>query len=256
MSFWSNPIGSIEGEVSHITKSFGGEISHITKSVEGETHHIVKDVGGELSKARSGLGHFYAYVARPAIPILATIGATVIPGLQPALPYLLSYDVGDYGHTIATGGIGSIEKANNIGNIEAGIITAGAYGIGSVINTALESGVLNNNIGGIGGVYHDILKVGGDASMVLGGAEAGLGLYNDIRKVGHQPTVNILGQEQNPYPIDRFENYQTKKQNDSIAGPATGPGKGGGVGIGGNHSINKMWEILAIIATGAIIIGE
>ena len=124
MSWFSSIVGDISGEVSHIASSIGGEVSHITSSIGGEVSHIATSVAGEV-------GTVYAHVIRPALPIIATgISAVVAPYTT---PYLMSADIGIYGHGALTGGIQGVINPT-LGSYEAGAVTAALYGAGQLYN--------------------------------------------------------------------------------------------------------------------------
>ena len=113
MSWFSSIVGDITGEVSHIANSVAGEVSHIANSVAGE------------------VGTVYAHVIRPALPIIATGISTIVAPV--ATPYLLSADIGIYGHGALTGGIQGVINPT-LGSYEAGALTAGLYGAGQLYN--------------------------------------------------------------------------------------------------------------------------
>ena len=108
--------------LSSVISDIGGEISHIASSVGGEISHIASSVGGEV-------GTVYAHVIRPALPIIATGISTVVAPF--ATPYLLSADIGIYGHGALTGGIQGVINPT-LGSYEAGALTAGLYGAGQL----------------------------------------------------------------------------------------------------------------------------
>ena len=124
MSWFSSVISDITGEVSHIVNSVAGEVSHVATSVAGEVSHVATSVAGEV-------GTVYAHVIRPALPIIATGISTVIAPV--ATPYLLSADIGIYGHGALTGGIQGVINPT-LGSYEAGAATAALYGAGQLYN--------------------------------------------------------------------------------------------------------------------------
>ncbi len=264
MSFWNDPLGAVTGE-----------FNHIAKSVEGEGNTIRHDVGADLSKARAGLGHFYAYVARPAIPIIATVGAFVVPGLQVALPYLLSYDTGAYGHALATQGISGLENVNSRGNIEAGLITTATYGglqllgygasgplnaSSGMNSTQVTEGLENSSFdpltqtplevaeSGINDIYQTGKSLFGLAESGIGLAGSGLSAYNSLRSSAGQKPVNIEGQiGYTPGTAQKG----TQQQN--VSGQSENPSfAGGGFGKENNGNDNLAWTVAIALGVAAL----
>lgn len=262
MSWFSSVFNNIGGEVSHIVSSVGGEVSHIGQSVGGE------------------VGTVYAHVVRPALPIIATVASTVIPGAQFATPYLVSADIGTYGHAALTGGTAGLINPN-LGDYEAGAVAAAVYGAGNLYTTATTGGTagisstqLTENLANptynpisntfanpltelgysANSVYNTFGGVGKDLLSVSGLAGAGLTALNSTRQAVGQPTVNILGQIQ---PAGATANglpgaaQQAQSQQGGSSAALTGAA-GGGVGLAGSAS-NQTGLIALAVLGGALI---
>ena len=265
MSWFSSIISNIGGEISHIASSVGGEVSHIASSVGGEVSHIASSVGGEV-------GNVYAHVIRPALPIIATGLSTIFAPV--ATPYLLSSDIGIYGHAALTQGISGVINPN-LGDYEAGAIAAATYGAGQLYSsitapaastatgtsTQLLENLSNpsynplnpiNNLGSaVSSVYNTFSGVGKDLLGVAGMAGTGLSAYNLLRTSAGQPAVNILGQIQ-PNGLPGAAQAQ-QGQSGSTTG-VVGVG-GGGIGLTGSSS-EQLLEIAAIAVIGGAILAS
>ena len=270
MSWFSSIVSGITGEVSHIAQSVGGEVSHATKSVGGE------------------VGNIYAHVVRPALPIVATLASTVIPGAQVATPYLIAADVGTYSHAALTGGFHGLTEPN-LGDYEAGAAAAAIYGTGQVYSaatsatggTAVNSTQLLTNLGNpsynpitniftnpvdelgnaASSVYNNFAGIGKGIMGGIGLAEGGLTAYNTFRNTAGQPSVNILGQIQ---PAGAGQSGQAgglpggaqqaqQELGGSSAGITGSPGGGIGLGAQGNST---LIEVAAIAAIGGAILAS
>jgi len=278
MSFWSDPWGAVTGETNHIVKSVEGEANTVKHDVGGYIHH---DVGGALAKGRAGLGHAYAYAVRPALPLIGTVAAAVIPGGQVFLPYLMSYDVGAYGHALATKGISGFEQVNSRGNIEAGLITAATYGsmqaLGYGADTAVNasSGMSSTEVtenlanpafdplsqtafqvaeSSAENVYATGAKVAGLLGSTVATATTVLGLYNKTRHAAGQPTVNILGNEEPSTsglgyaPLSAGQESSQQAASSQSSNPATA---GGGFGNANNGNDSLAWTVAIALGVAA-----
>ena len=264
MSWFSSVFSNIGGEVSHIGQSVGGEVSHIGQSVGGE------------------VGTIYAHVVRPALPIIATVASSVIPGAQFATPYLVSADVGTYGHAALTGGVAGLTNPN-LGDYEAGAVAAAVYGAGNLYatstagGTAVNSTQLVSNLANptynpisntfanpltelgysANSVYNNFAGVGKDLLSVSGLAGAGLTALNSTRQAVGQPTVNILGQIQ---PAGATANglpgaaQQAQSQQGGSSAALTGAA-GGGVGLAGSSNNQTAALVALAVLGGAVIAG-
>ena len=294
MSLWGDITGgishvfqSVGGEVSHIVSSVGGEVSHIGQSVGGEVSHIGQSIGGEVlhigsgavSKAGQEVGTVYAHVVRPALPIIATVASSVIPGAQFATPYLVSADIGTYGHAALTGGIAGVTNPN-LGDYEAGAAAAAVYGAGQAYTayttggTMINSTQLTENLANpsynpltntflnpldeLGNasqsVYNTFAGVGHDLLSVSGLASEGLTVLNSTRQAVGQPSINILGQIQ---PSGATANglpgaaQQAQAQQGGSSSELTGAA-GGGVGLAGTS--NQTTDLITLGIIGAAVI--
>ena len=281
MSWFSSIFSGIGGEVSHIVQSVGGEVGTIANNVGGEAKHIVSSVGGEV-------GTVYAHVIRPALPVIGTIASSVIPGAQFATPYLISADVGLYGHAALTGGFHGLTEPN-LADYEAGAAAAALYGAGqaySAITTGGQATSLNstqltldlqhnynpltNTFGNpltelgnaAGSVYNSFAGIGQSITGSLGLAEGGLTAFNAIRSAGGQPAINILGQVQ-PGTAGISETGQvgnlpggSQQAQQTLGGSSAGiaGAAGGGFGLPGQNNNTTLMEVAAVAAIGGAII--
>ena len=264
---------------SSVFSGIGGEVSHIAQSIGGETAHIVKSVGGEV-------GTVYAHVVRPALPIIATVASATIPGAQFATPYLVSADVGLYGHAALTGGFHGLTEPN-LGDYEAWAVAAAVYGAGQAYTayttggTMINSTQLTENLANqsynpltntftnpldelgnaASSVYNTFGGVGKDLLSVTGLASTGLTALNTTRQAVGQPSINILGQIQpsgataNGLPggangLPGMAQQAQSQQGGSSAG-LTGAA-GGGVGLP-NSANNNVGLIALAVLGGALI---
>ena len=265
---------------SSIVSDIGGEASHIAKSVAGEATHAVKSVGGEV-------GTVYAHVIRPALPVIATVGSAVIPGAQFLTPYLISSDIGLYGHAALTGGFHGLTEPN-LGDYEAGAATAALYGAGQAYvaftgatgGTATNSTQLLTNLGNPGynaltntfsnpidelgnaasSVYNTFAGLGSDLTGAAGLAGGALQAYDTVRNIGGQPSVNILGQIQ-PTGLSGGSSgvlsggsQQSQQELGGTSAGITGAA-GGGIGLPG-QSNSALLEVAAIAAIGGAILAS
>lgn len=281
MSFWSDPWGAVTGETNHIVKSVEGETNTVKRDVGGYIHH---DIGGALAKGRAGLGHAYAYAVRPALPIIATAAATIIPGGQVALPYLISYDVGSYGHALATKGISGFEQVNSRGNIEAGLITAATYGATQALgygasttinaSSGMNSTELTENLANPGFdplaqsplqmLESSALSVYNTAGSAVGGIEKGIGLlssglgaYNAVRGAVGQRPVSITGQigytpAASGVGTSGIAAGQKSGQQAASSQSSNPAAAGGGFGENNNGNDNLAWTVAIALGVAAL----
>ena len=249
--------------------------SSIINNIGGEVSHIANSVGGEV-------GTIYAHVVRPALPIIATVASATIPGAQFATPYLVSADVGLYGHAALTGGFHGLTEPN-LGDYEAGAVAAAVYGAGNLYatstagGTAVNSTQLVSNLANptynpvtntfanpltelgysANSVYNTFGGVGKDLLSVSGLAGAGLTALNSTRQAVGQPAINILGQIQ---PTGTSANglpgaaQQAQSQTGSSSSALTGAA-GGGVGLAGSSNNQTAALVALAVLGGAVIAG-
>ena len=251
---------------SSVFNDIGGEFSHIFQSVGGEAAHVVKSVGGEV-------GTVYAHVIRPALPAIATVASAFIPGAQVATPYLISADVGLYGHAALTGGFHGLTEPN-LGDYEAGAVAAATYGAGQAYTAYTTGGTMINSTqvlenlaappptpltilgNAAGSVYNTFGGLGKDLLSVSSLAGAGLSALNSTRTAVGLPAINILGQIQpNSLPGGAGglpgAAQQAQSQQGGSSSALTGTA-GGGIGLPSSPN-NDLGLIALAVLGGAVI---